>query len=345
VPQGLESYNDKCVRVIPSYYSLNKRLKHEDKKRTLFVSIQTYNWDVLRLFWVMSKNGCKLSVFGKNMIPTPALPIASKMQQYNISQIIRGFLNRIAYVLKKWGVIKSYEVLFLSAETGIESYGYSTQKEINLSRHILINGDDYDRALSIIGGKRIIDEDYIVFLDECLPLHPDIGICNITPMDADVYYRELNAFFDKIELEMGKIVIIAAHPKSLVYKEKDYFGGRNVIFGKTAELVRDSSLVLFHDSTSIGYGVCFNKPIVSLVSRALRDGQRETFESILCFSKELNTCLVYIDEYCKDKHMELWDDLIIDKNAYTRYKYRYLTNPETENAYSSNFVIEGLKSL
>ena len=200
-------------------------------------------------------------------------------------------------------------------------------------------------SLAVSGGERIIESNYIVFLDECLPLHPDIEICNIKPMDADVYYRELNTFFDKLELEMGLKVIIAAHPKSIIYREKDYFDGRMVIWGKTAELVRDSSLVLFHDSTSIGYAVCFNKPIVSLVSNALRDGQRETFESAICFSKELNTRLVYVDDYCKNNQMGLLDDLYVDKDAYTRYKYRYLTNPETETVHSSNLVIEGLKRI
>lgn len=345
VPNEVEYYEDDCIRVIPSYKVLDKSLKQEDREHTLFISIQTYSGNVLKLFWYLTKNQCKLSVFGKNMIPVAPISIKAKFEQHTISQVINGISNKLAYFLKKMGVIKSYDVLFLSAETGINAYGYNTQKEKYCSKHILVNGDDYDRALSIKSEKRILKENYIVFIDTCLPLHPDIKICNLQSMNPDVYYNDLNAFFDKIESESNLKVIIAAHPKSLIYKEKDYFCGRKVFFGKTAELIRDSLLVLFHNSTSVGYAVCFEKPILSLVSKAMKEGQRATFDSTLYFSDVLNSRLVYIDDYCLNKNEYILDNISIDKEAYSQYKYRYLTNPETENSISSKLVIEGLRNL
>ena len=345
VPSGIEYYNNGCVKIVSSYKELNKRLKHEDKEHTLFISIQTYTWSVLRLFWVMSRNKCKLSVFGKNMIPTPFKAKASSILQCSPSLIVKRILNRLALFLKKCGVVKSYEVLFISGQMGVNAYGYRTSREMHISKHILINGDDYDRAMSLKSGMRILEDNYIVFIDTCLPLHPDLKICNMDAMNPDVYYKELNLFFDKIEKETGLKVVIAAHPKALIYKEKDFFEGRNVIYGKTAELIRDSELVLFHNSTSIGYAVCFDKPIISMVSTSLREGQRDTFESSLCFSEELDTRLVFIDDYCNNNHSGICNELSINREAYDRYKYRYLTNPNTENINSSYLVIQGLKSL
>lgn len=345
VPKGIEYFEHNCIKVIPSYKDLDKNLKLEDREKTLFISIQTYNADVIRLFWIMTKNQCKLSVFGRNMIPINPISNTSKLERLKFNNLFRGISNKVAYYLKQWGIIKSYDVLFLSAETGINAYGYSTKREREFSKHILVNGDDYDRALSIKNGKRIIDEDYIVFIDQCLPLHPDIGICKIQAMNAGIYYNDLNMFFDKVELETGLKIVVAAHPKSLIYKQKDYFGGRRVVFGKTAELVRDSNLVLFHDSTSVGYAVFFEKPVISLVSKAIEEGQKSSFHNILSFSKALNSRLIYIDDYCLNKRECFLNNLYVDKSAYARYKYRYLTNPETEDTYSLQLVISGIKSL
>lgn len=343
VPTGVENYENECVRVILSYKDLEKRIKREDREKTLFISIQTYNGAVLRLFWIMTKNRCKLSVFGRNMIPMA--PIEYKQRKYNVSEIILVLYNKLSYYLKKLGIIKSYDVLFLSAETGINAYGFNTTKERYKSKHIYINGNDYDKALEVQYGDPMLKEEFIVFIDTCLPLHPDIGICNIKPMDADTYYNQLNEFFDKVEFETGKKIIIAAHPKSLIYNEKDFFCGRKVIFGKTAELIRDSSLVLFHNSTSVGFAVFFNKPVVCLVSNAMRDGQRETYDSSLHFAHELNTQLIYIDDYCYNNGKNLLNCTTIDKEAYSKYKYKYMTNYGTENSSSLELVLEGLKSL
>ena len=345
IPKQVEIFEHRYVKVIHSYKALNERLKHEDKEHTIFISIQTYTGNVLWLYWIMSKNNCRLSVFGKNMIPVSSIPIEKKYKSLSLSSVFYAISNRLAYYFKKIGIIKSYEILFLSAESGINAYGYSTKRERFYSKHILVNSDDYDRALSVKEGERICDEEYIVFIDECLPLHPDIQICGIKAMNADIYYRDLNAFFDRIEEEFGLRVIIAAHPKALIYKEKDFFNGRKIMFGKTLELIRDSRFVLFHDSTSVGYAVFYNKPVISLVSNSIKDGQNTTYYSILEFSKQLNSHLIFIDDYIKNNDCILLDKISIDKDAYNRYKYRYLTNPETENILSVDLVIKGLKGL
>ena len=344
-PESIESFNNECVRVISSYKDLNRQLKKEDRDKTLYVSIQTYTGIVLRLFWTMTKHKCRLSVFGRNMIPIKPSNYTKKFKEYSISQLSNGLFNRLAYYLKQWGFIKSYDILFLSAETGINAYGYVSDKERCKSKRFLVNGNDYDVALCLKDEERKSKEDFIVFIDECLPLHPDIQICNIKPMDPDIYYNELNDFFDKIESEYELKIIIAAHPKALIYKEKDFFRGREVVFGQTAELIRDAIIVLCHDSTSIGYAVYFLKPIISLVSSSLEIGQKESFDSIKKFSEELNSRLVYIDEYCRNNDMGLLNDVFVDEKAYQRYKYRYLTNPETEHIPSVKLVIESLRSL
>lgn len=347
VPEGVEAYNDVCVRVIDSYKSLNSKLKKENKNTTLFISIQTYSGNVLRLFWVMSVNNCKLAVFGKNTFPSmPVVGYFGKIHNFNLNIITRGLVSRLAFILKKIGVIRSYDVLFLAGHNGINGYGYKTDKECNESRHILVNCDDYDRALLLKGKQRIINEPFVVFLDECLPLHPDISICGIKTMDPTKYYQELNLFFDKIEIETNRKVVIAAHPKALIYKERDYFNGRVIMYGKTAELVRDADLILAHDSTAIGYVVCYDKPMLSIISKAMINDQPSNAEGTRAISNYLDTRLVVIDDYIRGKESNfILEQYYINKEKYNLYKYEYLTNQSTQDVQSSGLVVSGIRGL
>ena len=179
-----------------------------------------------------------------------------------------------------------------------------------------------------------------------MPLHPDIAICKFDVMDADVYYKELNSFFKLVENHTHMQVVIAAHPKSLIYKSKDFFDGRQVIFGRTPELIRDSSLVFAHDSTSIGYAVCFNKPIVSLTSDALQKYQSYNHKTIVGSSQFLGTNLMYINKFCADTS-SIFDitNYSIDKDKYKQYKYDFLTNPETEDEQSSELILKAIRLL
>lgn len=341
-----EVYNHETVRTFRSYKELNSALKQIDKKITLFISIQTYYWSTLRLFWVFTKNKCLISVFGKNTLPSFHYANSSQMLIHlSISRITSSLKNIIASFLKKMGVIKSYDILFLAGKNGINGYGYVTSRERNLSKHILINSDDYDRVIENKSSSRIMESKYIVFLDQCLPLHPDIPICGIAAMDADIYYAEINTFFDKVEKEIGLPVVIAAHPKALIYKKKDYYKGRLVIFGKTVELVRDSEFVFAHNSTAISYVVGFNKKLLLLTSDAMARDQFDIHMSILGFSTYLDSQLIYMNRFCQNNNLLDVSKLEINIKKYNKYKYDFLTNIETQNQQSSELVIRGIKCL
>lgn len=344
VPNNLEKFQSPCVRTINSYMLFIQAVRKEDKSSTLFVSIQSYGWDVLLLYLILTRYDCLLSVFGKNTLPPPptSIDIFTKFRYYKFKQFIKGVGNRVAKYAKEKGFVKSYDILFIAGNNGINGYGYNTDKERNQSIHILVNSDDYDRAIEKRGKERIKEEKFIVFLDECMPLHPDISICGIKAIDANIYYKEINNFFDKVEKITNLKVVIAAHPKALIYKEYNYFGGREIIFYKTAELVRDSELVLAHDSTAIGYVVAFNKPMLSLTSDNIEKYQLSNHLNIVSNSVFLGTQLIYINSPSFDLKI---NDIKIQKEKYDRYKFDFLTNPETTDIQSSKLVVNGIKTL
>ena len=82
-----------------------------------------------------------------------------------------------------------------------------------------INHPDYEQFQKTINqGNTIINKDFIVYIDNYFPFHPEISKRNssINPNRlAPLFYKSLNSFFQKIERNYGCKVIIAAHPSSV----------------------------------------------------------------------------------------------------------------------------------
>ena len=64
-----------------------------------------------------------------------------------------------------------------------------------------------------------------------------------------------------MEDKYGLPVVIAAHPSAQKYHEHNYFDGRPVLFGKTAELCKGCAWAINHLSTAITFLIIQHKPI------------------------------------------------------------------------------------
>lgn len=137
-----------------------------------------------------------------------------------------------------------------------------------------INHPDYEKYLQLKDGKRLIEEPFIVFIDEFYPYHPDFKEIN-PEMDCDklatIYYRSMNHFFDEVEKRTGMKVVIAAHPIA-DYSDNPY-NGRALYQYKTAELVRDCEYVCMHNSFCISYVALFDKPVCFVINEAIKGSE------------------------------------------------------------------------
>jgi hypothetical protein len=155
---------------------------------------------------------------------------------------------------------------------------------------------DYDLFLGEISSSPspIFKEPYAVFLDEYAPFHPDYQLLlskpHVLPLD---YYPDLNRYFDRFEANSGLKVVIAAHPKADYDREGSPFADRPVLLGCTSELVRSSSAVLLHSSTSVSFPVLYKKPMIYLSSTRYSHAWRR---AIRLFAKELASPVVDIDK-------------------------------------------------
>ena len=103
------------------------------------------------------------------------------------------------------------------------------------------------------------------------------------------------------------------------------FGGRSTIGGKTPELVKNASLVIATNSTSISFAVAFAKPLILVTSNQIQNGRDQYKASLIAnIATETGARIFNIDrEYTEQ---DLREAMVIDHAKYESYKRKYLTS-------------------
>lgn len=166
------------------------------------------------------------------------------------------------------------------------------------------------------------EKQYSVFLDtDAIDASDYVLFGNSAKKDIETYLKKLKEFFQWIEKEYNVDVIIAAHPKSRIYKNKDRFNGFKVLHGKSVELVHGSKFVINEGTTAISYAIFFDKPLIFFTFKEIN-----FFCHHLCaFTKELQKEAIDIDFIDKKK----LDREFKNKNRYSHYKNNYMTYEDT----------------
>lgn len=340
----LEDSSHLCTTLhFTSYYQLEEKISSVDRDCTLFISIMTLDGGQKKLYRLFTKYNCTLGIIGRNMFPQYSFKRKSlfeRLLSVTPSKLMT-FIDNKFLARDMWcGKIKGYDIVFLGGRYGWQGIGNIRKEQLMRAENIKINSDDYDIYLKLRESKdRIIEGEYILFLDEYLPLHPDVELLKMNIITPEEYYPQLNAYFDRVEKLFGMPVVIAAHPKALLYKEKDFFNGRSVYFGMSAILSKDACFVLAHDSTSINYPVAFGKRLHFITSEKLAEKNKSIHLNIINFAKYLGCNVQYFDR--PDESVNVVEEVNTEK--YTIYKYDFQTSLETENTLSESIFINYLK--
>lgn len=179
---------------------------------------------------------------------------------------------------------------------------------------------DYETYLKLRGEQADRGAGYVVYLDEDITGHEDnaeLGFAD--PATASRFYPALNAFFDAFERQSGLRVIVAGYPSADRKKRESCFRGREVMFGKSAELIRDAELVFAHASTAISFAVLWRKPIVFLTSQELMASWYQVWIEAPC--KLLQASQANIDARLADSWKVFFNT---DSAAYGSYQEKYI---------------------
>lgn len=309
---------DSRLTTVKSFKQLRILLKQERKDEVYFVDEFPYFWKYLWLRCYLKLVSCKLiriNVF------------------YYSSSSKENFKPRLSDLLKKipdWSLLKltklfklqDYEVVFSPFEKG----GKNTIKT-NLPDY-----DTFRRNLSYLK-----DDNTIVFIDEFFPLHPDFRIkYNYKCTEADVikYRLKMNALFDYLEHRYQKKVIIAAHPKSN-YTGLE-FNGREIIYGKTSQLIMSCSIVVSHSGLADSYAILANKSLIFVYSSLFKSLSSDgyCYTSIARRASLLGMVPYNIDA---EDLTKIEAKRIPELNR-SSFIYSFLTSKESENSFNADII-------
>lgn len=330
-PPGLPEELESLVRRHRSRDEATVAVKNLDQ--TSFVALYlTYQLRSLWLFRALSRSPAHYSVDTANAIPP--IPRASR-------NLLRKLLS-----VKAEHLLNSLFCRLPVAQLGVKPPAFriaggkqsvpSGCREPVLWLHTM----DYDLYLDNLDKPAVVQPKTGVFLDEYRPYHSDYAHQSITPPTTpEAYYPLLNRFFENLEHKYGVQIVIAAHPRSEYEKHPGIFGTRQVIKGKTAELVRTAGFVLMHCSTSINFLVMYRKPALFITTDSLSSHFEGPYIDIMAGLLGKQPINISREPDC-----DLNQELTVDEAAYDAYMEQYIKTSGTPDRHYWQQFADHIKS-
>ncbi len=197
---------------------------------------------------------------------------------------------------------------------------------------------DFDQYLEVLPRPISRTDRYAVYHDEYTPYHPEFALekinINITP---ERFYSQLGRFFDDVERATDVRIVVAAHPRSDYSRTPNPFGGREIVRGQTAELVRDARFSIAHISTSQNFAFLFRKPIVHLMFREFVGGYYE--DNILPYRQYTGKDPIFVDSA---DAVDWTSQLVVDSRGYQAFVDRFIESPDAEEIPLADIVIKNV---
>lgn len=121
---------------LKNYQEFENKIKKEvDLSKILFVSIMRYELRISKLYVILTKLNCTISVFGRNMFTT--VPVTKNLLYYfsilKISTILDFINKKRLKSLEKENKIKKYDIVFIGGNQGWKGIGRIDYDDIKLS--------------------------------------------------------------------------------------------------------------------------------------------------------------------------------------------------------------------
>ena len=198
------------------------------------------------------------------------------------------------------------------------------------SRIIKMNSFDYSQYLR----GSVKDQSKgngAVYLDTGIPAFPSdfLLMGQKELLQIDMWYPNLNRFFNFVEKTLDLRVEVAVHPKHIGREHANLFSSRKILIGNTWSDVASSRLAIATFSTSISFAICFDKPLILVWSDSIESGVDARKKSFIeNFARETGAKIFNIDREYTEK--ELLEALVIDHAKRESYKRKYLTSRTDE---------------
>lgn len=302
------------------------KAKIQINKEAYFFSYINFAWYSLLLYRELSKQGVKIVYCTSGCLPSFGHGRIQKSLSIVKLKNITRYL--IVSLLRKSFLVKPADFVLKSCK-----YSDADCKVSKNTIYIGINSSDYQGfKLKIKESSFTVNKERnIVYIDQYLPFHKDYTLFGIKHIDKTKFYKSLNSLFSKLEKIYDCKVVIAAHPSSILYKQENYFEGREIFFNKTSELIHGSIGAISFTSTAVSFPVIEHKPILFYSSFEIDKKYTNQFPRL--FSELLGSKFINIDEYSDCRFNN------VDTNKYDAYIYDYLTTKSSINDNNSDIIL------
>ena len=138
---------------------------------------------------------------------------------------------------------------------------------------------------------------YLLLLDQGWYSKPKPDFLNddqYPPAPREKFGYEIRSFLDQLADTTALDVVVSCHPKADLNDTKSLYKGFEVVDQSSAELIRHCSIAVANTTTSIGYAVMANKPLVLFTSDEL--SRSIVHESEIAISRELDIEFINISQ-------------------------------------------------
>ncbi len=309
------------------------------KAKAKFVAQKTGNLPSLSIVNRIKKFDDKRSLIGNESAGVVFDGLEGENKKIICHNMVILYTTKFVNKLKQLITIRAKVFPDISLLAGDKSLDYYTKKA---SQIIWIGSNDYHQfnkaKFDLISKVKLHEQGgFILFIDDALPYANDWILLNIKPpVTAAKYYPVLRLFFEKIESQFGLPVVIAGHPNS--ESDSHYstnLGGRNIMFGETASLAIQSTLVLIHGSTAVSFAVLARKPTLFITTRELDNSRYGMY--VKTMAKSLGSPLIFMDE--PDSHALGLPPPVINVKKYKLYESNYIRSEHSnESAPWQSFI-------
>jgi len=315
----------RVLKRFSGYFPLSSRRELSDRYSKLeriewFIDLTGDHLCSLRVRAALARRGALRVTSSTGMIPLSQDPEH------------RGLLSRLRKLIAK-GPVKAISLLgnviicrLAAALTRPRLAIVSGEISIGAAAHsretLAVHSFDYDIYLKQLSSQDVGSRPYAVFIDQDCCFHTDFlyegGRLLTTP---ERYFPAICAGLRAISRALHLDVRIAAHPRaSYQHMEHDYFQGYALECGRTAEMIKNSALVVCHDSTAIHLAVLFAKPIIFVTTDDLIPAREGS--SIAQTAAELGKRAINLDG---DLSTVDWrTEISVDAEKYSQFKRRYI---------------------
>jgi len=295
--------------------------------------IGQFSLKAILLFHHLKKKQIKLVVIDSGAYPLPSEVKISVFSKSKLAYALKSnYLHRVFGAICQKILIK-----ILTDQTPdfalVAGTSWRDYPRFRMAKKIIpAHSFDYERYLYLKNSPPLRGFDYAVYLDENITDHEDnVELGYSTPVSSKIFTTSFNRFLEAFEAVSGMQVLVAGYPTGRREGRLDMFGGREIIYGQTAELVREAKVVFAHASTAISFAILWRRPVIFLTSCEMIRSWYQPWIAGPC--NILNSTLVNIDSDQPDQdNLERWRT--IDDAAYLKYKETYIKtagSPEASN--------------